>query len=185
MIRGECERDAERKAEGAALPSPQGQIDSVSAFRPLRNLLLTCYRLLVIFSSRSGSSRSHSNCAAWDEPKVVGGTRRQPHLCSQILRRSSDFTPTALAVARRGAATAATTVARRVRGERRQVCGGSAEETGQDQRWQEGAAGTTGIRERDAKVERQAPTKLAYAGDSLGPALAVAWGGDFGMGYLG
>ena len=87
MIRGECERDAERKAEGAALPSPQGQ--TLTPF-PLFGLSATCYRLLVIFSSRSGSSRSHSNCAAWDEPKVVGGTRRQPHLCSQILRRSSD-----------------------------------------------------------------------------------------------
>jgi hypothetical protein len=47
MIRGECERDAERKAEGAALPSPQGQIDSVSAFRPLRNLLPSSRYLLV------------------------------------------------------------------------------------------------------------------------------------------
>jgi hypothetical protein len=64
-----CERDAERKAEGAALPSPQGQ--TLTPF-PLFGLSATCYRLLVIFSSRSGSSRSHSNCAAWDEPKVVG-----------------------------------------------------------------------------------------------------------------
>jgi len=178
MIRGECERDAERKAEGAALPSPQGQ--TLTPF-PLFGLSATCYRLLVIFSSRSGSSRSHSNCAAWDEPKVVGGTRRQPHLCSQILRRSSDCAGSGEARGGNGGDDGGEA---RVRGERRQVCGGSAEETGQDQRWQEGAAGTTGIRERDAKVERQAP-RLAYAGDSLGPALAVAWGGDFGMGYLG